>query len=159
VVEKILLQRRDPAGRLGRTATTGYDFMDEVDALQHDPAGERVLGEAWAALSGRTAGFRRRGGARRREILARSSALSSTPAPLPSAMASWPAPMLRRVLGELLAPLSSLSTYASDGMLSAPIVAVLDRAAAGARRTCLATDRWRSIHYWEVRRARTAPKP
>ena len=65
-----------PARRLpadwGCDGTTGYDFMDEVNALQHDPAGERVLAEAWSALSGRPADFAAEEEAARREILARS---------------------------------------------------------------------------------------
>ena len=46
--------------------------MDEVSALQHDPAGERRLAEAWAALSGRPADFATEEQAARREIIARS---------------------------------------------------------------------------------------
>jgi len=46
------------------------------------------------------------------------------------------------VLGELLAHFPVYRTYGRDGVLSAADRAVLERAAAGARRTCLATDRW-----------------
>ena len=51
------LRGESAAGRLGCDGTTGYDFMDEVSALQHDPAGERRVAAAWAALSGRPADF------------------------------------------------------------------------------------------------------
>ena len=35
--------------------TTGYEFMNQVSLLQHDPAGEAPLTELWAALSERPA--------------------------------------------------------------------------------------------------------
>ena len=57
VVEKILLRGETLPADWGCDGTTGYDFMDEVSALQHDPAGEPALAEAWAALSGRPADF------------------------------------------------------------------------------------------------------
>ncbi|HEY0285888.1 MAG TPA: malto-oligosyltrehalose synthase [Pseudomonas sp.] len=37
--------------------TTGYEFMNQVSLLQHDPKGEAVLGQLWSRLSGRTADF------------------------------------------------------------------------------------------------------
>ncbi|WP_407316379.1 malto-oligosyltrehalose synthase [Pseudomonas sp. nanlin1] len=37
--------------------TTGYEFMNQVSLLQHDPAGEQPLGELWSEISGRTADF------------------------------------------------------------------------------------------------------
>ncbi|SEI65121.1 malto-oligosyltrehalose synthase [Pseudomonas sp. NFR16] len=37
--------------------TTGYEFMNQVSLLQHDPRGEAVLGELWSRISGRTADF------------------------------------------------------------------------------------------------------
>jgi len=37
--------------------TTGYEFMNQVSLLQHDPKGEAVLGELWSRISGRTADF------------------------------------------------------------------------------------------------------
>ena len=64
VVEKILLRGETLPADWGCDGTTGYDFMDEVSALQHDPAAEPALAKAWAALT-RTAGrFCRRGGRR-----------------------------------------------------------------------------------------------
>jgi malto-oligosyltrehalose synthase len=120
--------------------------MDEVNALQHDPAGERVLAEAWSALSGRPADFAAEEEPARREILARSfgAQLDACAAAFaaPSADSELAQPLLRRVLGELLAHFPVYRTYGRDGALSAADRAVLDRAAAGARCTCLATDRW-----------------
>ncbi|WP_024694994.1 malto-oligosyltrehalose synthase [Pseudomonas syringae] len=37
--------------------TTGYEFMNQVSLLQHDPKGEAPLGELWSRLSERTADF------------------------------------------------------------------------------------------------------
>lgn len=150
VVEKILLGGESLPADWGCDGTTGYDFMDEVSALQHDAAGERVLAEAWSALSGRPADFAAEEEPARREILARSfgaqldacAASLAAPAAAPSADSELAPPLLRRVLGELLAHFPVYRTYGRDGVLSATDRAVLDRAAARARRTCLATDRW-----------------
>ncbi len=56
-IEKILGAGEPLATDWGVDGTSGYDFMEEVAALLHDPAGEAPLGEAWAALSGRPADF------------------------------------------------------------------------------------------------------
>ncbi|MFS0773504.1 malto-oligosyltrehalose synthase [Sphingomonas sp. 1P08PE] len=56
-VEKILGAGEPLADDWGIDGTSGYDFMEEVAALLHDPAGEAPLAEAWAALSGRSADF------------------------------------------------------------------------------------------------------
>jgi (1->4)-alpha-D-glucan 1-alpha-D-glucosylmutase len=68
-VEKILA----PGETLPRDwlvdGTTGYDFMDEVGALLHDPAGETPLTQIWTDWTGRPAGFRTEERAARREIL------------------------------------------------------------------------------------------
>jgi (1->4)-alpha-D-glucan 1-alpha-D-glucosylmutase len=49
--------------------TSGYDFMDEVSALQHDGTAEPVLAAIWEAVSGRSRAFEREEVAARREIL------------------------------------------------------------------------------------------
>ena len=46
-----------PADRLGLDGTSGYDFMDQVSAVQHDQAAERPLAFFWSAVSGRPADF------------------------------------------------------------------------------------------------------
>jgi (1->4)-alpha-D-glucan 1-alpha-D-glucosylmutase len=57
VIEKIL----GPGERLpadwGVDGTTGYDFMNQVSALQHDPAGELALTAFWSTISGRPGDF------------------------------------------------------------------------------------------------------
>lgn len=37
--------------------STGYEFMNQVSLLQHDPEGQANLGELWSTLSGRPADF------------------------------------------------------------------------------------------------------
>ena len=142
VVEKILLAGESLPADWQCDGTTGYDFMDEVDALQHDPAGEHVLAEAWSSLSGRPADFAAEEEPARREILARSFGAQLDACAAAFSGGELARPLLRRVLGELLAHFPVYRTYGRDGVLSSADRAVLDRAAAGARRTSLASDRW-----------------
>ena len=72
VVEKILLRGETLPSDWDCDGTTGYDFMNDVSALQHDAAGEACLAEAWSSLSGRPADFAPEEQAARREIVARS---------------------------------------------------------------------------------------
>jgi (1->4)-alpha-D-glucan 1-alpha-D-glucosylmutase len=135
VVEKILLRGETLPGDWDCDGTTGYDFMNDVSALQHDAAGEACLAEAWASLSGRPADFAPEEQSARREIVARSfsAQLEACATALPRG--EIPLPTLRRVLTELLAHFPVYRTYGAGG-------AVLQRAAEGALKTCLATDRW-----------------
>ncbi|MGH8486855.1 MAG: malto-oligosyltrehalose synthase, partial [Pseudomonas sp.] len=52
-VEKILGANEQLHRDWGVDGTTGYEFMNQVSLLQHDPAAEPVLHEAWSALSER----------------------------------------------------------------------------------------------------------
>ncbi|MBH3428360.1 malto-oligosyltrehalose synthase [Pseudomonas alkylphenolica] len=54
-VEKILGATAQLHRDWGVDGTTGYEFMNQVSLLQHDPAGEAVLAEAWSDLSERPA--------------------------------------------------------------------------------------------------------
>jgi (1->4)-alpha-D-glucan 1-alpha-D-glucosylmutase len=67
-VEKILAHGE----RLPRwpiDGTTGYDFMDQVGALLHDPASAEVLRASWEAISGRSGQFEDEESMARREVL------------------------------------------------------------------------------------------
>jgi (1->4)-alpha-D-glucan 1-alpha-D-glucosylmutase len=55
VVEKILGPGEALAADWGVDGTSGYDFMEEVTALLHDPAGAAPLGALWREVSGRPA--------------------------------------------------------------------------------------------------------
>lgn len=71
IVEKILAAG-EPLPRDWQTdGTSGYDFMNHVAGLLHDPAGEAPLTRYWHELSGRPADFAEEEHAARIEILER----------------------------------------------------------------------------------------
>ena len=149
VVEKILLRGEALPASWGCDGTTGYDFMDEVNAVQHDASGEEPLARAWAAISGRPATFEPEEEAARREIVARSfsAQLDACVAAFHPSMqdllgGDLGRPTLRRVLVELLAHFPVYRTYDTGDALSTGERAYIDSAIEGARKTCLATDRW-----------------
>jgi (1->4)-alpha-D-glucan 1-alpha-D-glucosylmutase len=74
VVEKILAQGETLAGHWAVDGTTGYDFMNAVSALLHDPKGAEPLGSLWAEISGRSPEFEDEAAAARVEILDRAFA-------------------------------------------------------------------------------------
>jgi (1->4)-alpha-D-glucan 1-alpha-D-glucosylmutase len=70
IVEKILARGEPLAENWDVDGTTGYDFMNDVGALLHEPEGAEPLAETWAALTGRSASFADEALAARRTILA-----------------------------------------------------------------------------------------
>ncbi len=143
VVEKILLGDEQLPADWGCDGTTGYDFMNDVSALQHDGDGEPVLAAAWAAF--RPASFAEEEGAARREIVARSfsAQLEACAAAFQALLADRvPRPALRRLLVEFLVHVPVYRTYAAGTELPARDVAILRDVARRATQSCLATDRW-----------------
>lgn len=69
IVEKILAADEALPTEWETDGTSGYDFMNEVSALLHDPDGEAPLTELWASRSGRAAAFAEEEHRARREIL------------------------------------------------------------------------------------------
>ena len=69
LVEKILAPSETLPTTWNVDGTTGYDFMNQVSALQHDPAGEQILTDFWAELSGRAPDFETEELAAREEML------------------------------------------------------------------------------------------
>lgn len=69
IVEKILAAGEDLPIGWSVDGTTGYDFMDQVSALQHDGASERELAAHWSLVSGRSPDFADEDHAARREVL------------------------------------------------------------------------------------------
>jgi (1->4)-alpha-D-glucan 1-alpha-D-glucosylmutase len=57
IVEKILASGEPIPADWDVDGSTGYDFMNEVSALQHDVGATARLGEHWAALTGRSRDF------------------------------------------------------------------------------------------------------
>ncbi|MBX3501673.1 MAG: malto-oligosyltrehalose synthase [Alphaproteobacteria bacterium] len=146
VVEKILLGGETLPPSWSCDGTSGYDFMDEVSALQHDPAGEAPLTDAWAELSGRPADFAVEEQAARREMLDRSFGgqleacvdAFHMVAQDDRTSADVTRPALRRVLVELLAHFPVYRIYGAGDA----DVAVLKRAGADARATIRRHDSW-----------------
>jgi (1->4)-alpha-D-glucan 1-alpha-D-glucosylmutase len=64
VVEKILGAGETLAGDWGVDGTTGYEAMNEISALQHDPAGAEPLARFWARRQRSSGGVRGRGARR-----------------------------------------------------------------------------------------------
>lgn len=70
VVEKILAADETLPADWDADGTTGYDFMNEIGALLHDPRGEAALTAAWNDLAGSDISFVEAARAARRLILA-----------------------------------------------------------------------------------------
>jgi malto-oligosyltrehalose synthase len=119
VVEKILLRGETLPDGWQCDGTSGYDFMNEVSAVQHDAGGEARLSTLWESLSGRSADFAIEEQAARREIIARSfsaqlEACVATFHHLARAEAlELSRASLRRALVELLAHFPIYRTYAA----------------------------------------------
>ncbi|WCT74302.1 malto-oligosyltrehalose synthase [Sphingomonas naphthae] len=71
VVEKILAADEALPRSWNTDGTSGYDFMNEVSALLHDPAGEAPLTALWEAETGRPGAFAEEEHQARGEILDR----------------------------------------------------------------------------------------
>ncbi|MGB6535513.1 MAG: malto-oligosyltrehalose synthase, partial [Xanthobacteraceae bacterium] len=150
VVEKILGRDEQLPVSWETDGTTGYDFMDEISALQHDGAGEQPLSDLWTQVSGRAAHFRSEEIKARREILQRSfsSQLEATLDALVEitqgdlAMRDISRSALRRCLSEILVHFPVYRIYAEVGRSSAADRAILSRAVSRAAKSCLPGDRW-----------------
>jgi malto-oligosyltrehalose synthase len=149
VVEKILLRGEALPASWETDGTTGYDFMDEVNVVQHDPSGEGALARAWAQASGRSAAFAPEEELARREIVARSfsAQLEACARACHSSLqhllgGDLGLATLSRALAEVLAHFPIYRTYGRGDALAPGERAFIDEAIHGARRSCLATDRW-----------------
>lgn len=69
IVEKILAPGEALPTDWGVDGTTGYDFMDQVDAVLHDGRSEPILASFWSEISGRPAAFADEEQSARREVL------------------------------------------------------------------------------------------
>ncbi|MES2674284.1 MAG: malto-oligosyltrehalose synthase [Pseudomonadota bacterium] len=57
-LEKILGHDEKLSAQWNVDGTTGYDFMNQISLLQHDPCGELQLFDLWSTLSGRIGTFK-----------------------------------------------------------------------------------------------------
>jgi (1->4)-alpha-D-glucan 1-alpha-D-glucosylmutase len=148
VVEKILGQDEELPTSWRVDGTTGYDFMDLVSALLHDPTGERVLGTLWERVSGRSPEFDTEEKQCRRQLIERSftAQLEFTVrafhdlARQHSATGDFTRAAIRRVLVELLVHFRVYRMYARAGECSRQDRVVLSEALDGAGRDCLPGD-------------------
>jgi (1->4)-alpha-D-glucan 1-alpha-D-glucosylmutase len=140
VVEKILGAGEHLAEDWGVDGTSGYDFMDAVSAVQHDPDAAPALSALWAALSGRSPDFKPEEVEARREILdsgfaaqldAAVGALHSV-ALLDPATRDISRPAIRRALTELLAHFPAYRSYAAADQRPSGDEATFTRALEGA---------------------------
>jgi (1->4)-alpha-D-glucan 1-alpha-D-glucosylmutase len=69
-VEKILAADEQLRIDWGLDGTTGYEFMDQVGALLHDPAGDAPLAALWSDLTGESNDFHAEVRQARRQLLA-----------------------------------------------------------------------------------------
>jgi (1->4)-alpha-D-glucan 1-alpha-D-glucosylmutase len=149
VVEKILAYDERLPRDWDTDGTTGYDFMNEVSALQHDCAGE-PLSKLWERISGRSSDFGVEEQQARREILQRtfSSQLEAVIDTLSAIAQGDPKTRdisrsaLRRTITEILAQFSVYRIYAQVEQSSQSDAAMLPRAISRAAKSCLPSDRW-----------------
>lgn len=121
VIEKILGPGEELAKDWKVDGASGYDFMDDVSALLHDPSGAETLGAFWEEISGRPANFHVEEEAARREILDRSFSAQLDQATdalhrvarLDYETRDTSRAAIRRALTELLAHFPAYRTYAS----------------------------------------------
>ena len=148
VVEKILGAGEQLSPDWGCDGTSGYDFMNEVSGVLHDPAGEAPLNRLWAAVSGRSPHFAEEEVTGRRELLERSFA-----AQLDAAVAALhrlaiadlstrdlTAPAIHRALVEILVHLRAYRTYRDSEDGETFDQGILACAVAKAKLTCLRSD-------------------
>jgi (1->4)-alpha-D-glucan 1-alpha-D-glucosylmutase len=141
VVEKILARGEPLRDDWPVDGTTGYDFMNDVGALLHDPAGAEPLARTWTELTGRSASFADEALAARRKILAEnlSAELDRAARALHRiardslATRDFTYTTLRRVLVELVVHFPVYRIYPQNGMRSAVDNIYFEQALAGAR--------------------------
>jgi (1->4)-alpha-D-glucan 1-alpha-D-glucosylmutase len=150
VVEKILAHEERLPAEWQTDGTTGYDFMDEISALQHDSAGAKALSALWQRISGRPADFAIEEQRARRDILQRSFA-SQLEAALDTLTAIVQGNLdtrdvsrsaLRRSLTEILIHFPAYRIYATMKHCSASDTNMLAKAISAALNSCLPRDRW-----------------
>jgi malto-oligosyltrehalose synthase len=150
VVEKILADNETLPKNWETDGTTGYDFMDEVSALQHDQAGERPLGALWHHVSGRSVDFEDEEEPARRQILKRSFSAQRDAviqalfeiAQSDLKTRDYSRSAVGRCLTEILAHFPVYRIYARVDDASQSDCFFLSRAIGRAKATCLASDTW-----------------
>ncbi|NML31571.1 malto-oligosyltrehalose synthase [Paraburkholderia antibiotica] len=148
VVEKILGRGEPLRDDWPVDGTTGYDFMNDVGALLHDPAGAEPLARTWAELTGRSPRFADEALVARRKILAENlSAELDRAARALHRIArdslntrDFTFTTLRRVLTELVVHFPVYRMYPQNGLRNAADNVYFDVALASARATLPRSD-------------------
>ncbi len=148
LVEKILTAHEHLPPDWLTDGTTGYDFMDQVGALLHDPAGEAPLSALWSELTGNTEPYEAEERAARRLILrdTLSSELNGTTAALyrlarrDLATRDYTFTAIHKALTEILVHFPVYRLYAGLVGRLGTDDRVLAWAMAGAKRTLRAAD-------------------
>lgn len=141
VIEKILTGDETVRTSWQVHGTTGYEFMDQVSALLHDPAGADPLQQLWFEVSGDTRSFDAHVQAARRQLLAENfvgelnALVRALHAVARSDIATRDvaAPAIRRVLVELLVTFPAYRTYVHEDGREPEDEALLGRALDDAR--------------------------
>ena len=149
LVEKILASHEHLRADWMVDGTTGYNFMDEVSGVLHDPEGEATLTALWSELTGRPARFEDEAREARRQILRENlaSELNGTAAALRRIASSdfatrdFTLTAIRRALSEVLVHFPVYRLYVDAAGRSEEDSRILEWALAGARRTVRATER------------------
>ncbi|HQT67311.1 MAG: malto-oligosyltrehalose synthase [Rhodospirillales bacterium 20-60-12] len=148
LVEKILAAGEFLPADWLTDGTTGYDFMDQVGGLLHDPEGAVKLAQLWSRLTGRAADFEVEEREARRLTLrdALASELNAAAAALHRiarrdlVTRDFTLTTIRRALTEILIHFPVYRLYAGSAGRTRPDDHVLARAMAGARRSLRAAD-------------------
>jgi (1->4)-alpha-D-glucan 1-alpha-D-glucosylmutase len=148
-IEKILAPQENLSTDWLTDGTTGYDYMNDVSGVLHDPAGEDRMTAIWTAMTGRTGDFEQEVKAARRQILSQNlaSEMYSTAAALfriarrDLATRDYTLTAVRRVLIEILVHFHVYRIYAGPAGMSESDKREMDWAMAGARRTVREIDR------------------
>ncbi|APA87886.1 malto-oligosyltrehalose synthase [Paraburkholderia sprentiae WSM5005] len=148
VVEKILGRGEPLHDDWPVDGTTGYDFMNDVGALLHDPAGAEPLARTWAEITGRSASFADEARAARRKILAEnlSAELDRAARALHRiardslSTRDFTYTTLRRVLVELVVHFPVYRMYPQNGLRSAADNVYFEQALDGARASLPRSD-------------------
>jgi (1->4)-alpha-D-glucan 1-alpha-D-glucosylmutase len=148
IVEKILAPDESLRSDWTVDGTTGYEFMDQVGAVLHDPAGAEPLALLWAGSTGDTLQFSQQVKDARRMFLTHNfaSEFNACVASLHALARSEPATRdislmaIRRALSELLVNFPVYRTYAGEQGRDALDQARFDTAMLGARRALPSVD-------------------
>ncbi len=146
VVEKILGAGEHLPTDWQVDGTSGYDFMDLVNALLHDLAGARPLRELWTAISGRPAEFAVEDVAARHDVLDRAftAQLDAAASALHGIARAYPETRdttFASIRRALIALLSHFPVYRGYGCKRSPQEAkFFAQALEGAMRECRTAD-------------------